>query len=746
MKMNTKMRAPCGRGSQFAALLIASLLSSVSPFANATYRVTTFASDELTGEDRWANVASLKLNYEYAPGEKTSAPAYTEIRVARDAKNMIIQIKAMDPNPNAIRGPFARRDSVADDQDHVTIFIDPVGTKKFAQFFRINPRGAIEDGLYNDTTNSEDSSPNFPFTVTAWRLGDTGQQGWSAELRIPFSSLRYTSTSSWNVLAVRNYPREQNYKIASAAVPREFSCLICYAEALTGLESLPASMQYLVTPQTTFSRRQQKIDGANAENKNEFVAGVDVKVNVTSDIVIDATFKPDFSQVELDAAQLTSNNQFALFLPEKRPFFLEGADILSDPLQSIYTRTLNSPVWGARITQRTQPRDYTLLTVRDQDKGLLLVPGTYRSSFQSQSASSYATIGRLREHFGPVTLGGLITDRSYDDGSFNRVVGADITWRPTDEDRLVAQLLGAQTKLIASDVGNAPPVGRGSAVFAGWYRNTSNFNGELRYSEVSKDFRADNGFITQSGFRNIIGYGLYQWRDFVGLNAVGFRLYTSYKTDLSGAVLDQRIAPNFFASTARNTSINLEWRSDRTKPNEFGTKFRRQQAFARVESSPFEWMPRIMLMGSFGDRVDITNDRLGKGANLSTALKIRPSARFEFDLQHDQQWINSIDQTTKGQEIFRELSTQLTAVGHVSATDNIRLIVQEGTTRRNPSLFSIPVIAENRSRVASLVYTHRVDLGPTFYLGATAARTAQTGGSTVRNNELFVKLAWAFAN
>src|SRR4029079_2160674 len=107
----------------------------------------------------------------------------------------------------------------------------------------------------------------------------------------------------------------------------------------------------------------------------EVVPSLDLKWRPRAGVVGDGTVIPDFSQVELDTPQLAGNTQFALFFPEKRPFFLEGSDILQSPFPAIYTRSVTDPAWGARVTQRTQGFDGTAMVTRDQGGGLVLLPG-----------------------------------------------------------------------------------------------------------------------------------------------------------------------------------------------------------------------------------------------------------------------------------------------------------------------------------------------------------------------------------
>jgi len=104
------------------------------------------------------------------------------------------------------------------DQDTLILYIDPVGQRKFAQYFRVNPNGSVADGLYNEDSAKDDPSPDFEFEVATARF----EGGWSAEFRIPFSSLRYTDPAAgdWSIMAYRIYPREQRYRMASSKLPR----------------------------------------------------------------------------------------------------------------------------------------------------------------------------------------------------------------------------------------------------------------------------------------------------------------------------------------------------------------------------------------------------------------------------------------------------------------------------------------------------------------------------------------------
>src|SRR5206468_11861268 len=122
--------------------------------------------------------------------------------------------------------------------------------------------------------------------------------------------------------------------------------------------------------------------------------GADLKWTPTPDSAIDATVNPDFSQIESDVAVITANERFAIFLPEKRPFFLEGVELFSTPIQAVYTRTITSPRWGTRSTGTFGSNAYTFLVAQDRGGGGVILPSAFGSGFAFQDVKSNDAIAR----------------------------------------------------------------------------------------------------------------------------------------------------------------------------------------------------------------------------------------------------------------------------------------------------------------------------------------------------------------
>jgi hypothetical protein len=194
-------------------------------------------------EPWWGQAALLDDFYETDPGDRLPPRVRTEVRLATDGRRLLVGIKAFDPAPAAIRSTLARRDDSGDDVDKVTVYLDAMGLRRYAQLFEISAGGSLGDGLFSETSGGadqadtqlgvDDRSPNYRFAGAVKHLPD----GWSAELAIPLSSLRYEphSTRPWTVLVARNYPREQAYYLMSAPIPRSTSCTLCHGRPMTGV-------------------------------------------------------------------------------------------------------------------------------------------------------------------------------------------------------------------------------------------------------------------------------------------------------------------------------------------------------------------------------------------------------------------------------------------------------------------------------------------------------------------------------
>src|SRR5215218_866186 len=356
----------------FLALLAPCLLTAaeIGPPLAVPRLAGEITMDGKLDDAAWQQAAVLDTFYETYPGDNTEPAAKTVVYLTYDDHDFYVGIHALDPEPRNIRAPFVERDNIIGTDDNVAVFLDTRNDRRSAVELRVNPRGNQTDALYNDSTQNEDLSPDF-FYDTAAQLTD---DGWTAEMRVPLSSLRYPKLAEnrWGILVWRNYPRDQRYAIHSSPIPRGSNCWICQSRELTGLTGLPGGGHVVMAPYVTGQLLAEPKAGLGTPLESQDAepdGGLDVKWSPSASNALDLTINPDFSQVESDVGQIAVNNQFAIFFPEKRPFFLEGLDLFDTPIPAVYTRTITDPRWGVRDTGKLGGTTYTFLLTEDEGGG-----------------------------------------------------------------------------------------------------------------------------------------------------------------------------------------------------------------------------------------------------------------------------------------------------------------------------------------------------------------------------------------
>ena len=335
-----------------------------SPLAGDPIRISRatgrFTIDGDLSDEGWRGATRIDKWYETQPGDNIEPPVRNVGYLTYDERFLYAGFEFEDPDPRAIRAPFADRDDIGNGfSDYGGILLDARNTGRTATFFVVTPRNIQYDSILDDSSG-EDASPDY-FWQSATRITE---HGWTVEIRIPFSSLRYRTgdPQTWTILLYRNYPRTYHYQFFSAKLPRDSNCFVCRSNTLVGLEHLPSGGHLVAAPYVSAGEsahpRDDAIGAPLVGDPLKTHVGLDLKWTPNADNAIDLTVKPDFSQVESDTAQISANERFALFFPEKRPFFLEGADLFQTPIQAVYTRTITSPQWGGRVTGKEARAGY----------------------------------------------------------------------------------------------------------------------------------------------------------------------------------------------------------------------------------------------------------------------------------------------------------------------------------------------------------------------------------------------------
>ncbi len=362
--------------------------------------------------------------------------------------------------------------------------------------------------------------------------------------------------------------------------------------------------------------------------------GIDLKYTPNADNVLDGTIRPDFSQIESDTAQISTNQRFALFFPEKRPFFLEGVELLSTPIQAVYTRTIAAPDWGGRATGKLGGVNYTAIVAEDSGGGSIVVPGPNASSLAAQDFHSTVFVGRAKKDFGQSFVSMLFTDRENGADGHNRVIGPDLQWRAHGTETVVAEWLISDTTTPNRPDVNAAWTGssmKSGAGQIGWNHNTEHYDANISYKDFGAGFRADNGFVPQVGYRELFGETGWTFRP------SGFisRLRTFVNVDTqdergSGALIDHWIGPGINGDTRWNGYLQLRYQTDRIRAG--GATFPRQQFQFYQRISPSKRLTQIGIDGYVGQDVDFVNVRAGRGGTINLNATVNATDHLVFDM------------------------------------------------------------------------------------------------------------------
>jgi hypothetical protein len=691
----------------------------------------------------WQNAAVIDRFYETSPGDNVEPKVKTTAYITYDSRYFYIGVKADDPEPHRIRAPFVDRDGVIGTDDNIAIFLDTRNDKRSAIELRVNPRGIQADGIFNDANSNEDFSPDFYYDTAA----QITSEGWSAEFRIPFSSLRYGSEDpqTWNILVWRNYPREFRYAFHSSPIPRGGTCLICYTHALTGLTDLPSAAHFVTAPYVTAQQvaRPEGGLGSNLDGGDgDFDGGVDVKWTPSANHALDLTINPDFSQIEADAPQILVNQRFAVFFAEKRPFFLEGFDLFDTPLQVAYTRTITDPRGGVRATGKIGNSAYTLLTTQDDGGGGTILPGPTRSSFAFLDAKSYATIARVRHDLGDGFVGAVLTDREISGGGHNRVIGPDFQWR-IPNNTFTTQFLYSDTA--NPDRPNEHPAWNGKqfsshAFNAAWGHRDRRWDYGLQYYDVGDEFRADLGFVPQVGYRQGLGYlGRSFYPENSKVRFVRPSVLVDYQEDRDGNVIFETLSLGVGGFGAKNTNASVLLRVG--EKIRVGTELLEQNyAMINYQFDPHRRIPRITFGLRAGEQIDFDNGREGTGLSLSIGANVRPHDRLDLQFNLARETVD-----VDGDDLFAAMIQRVRGQYSFSSKSLVRVIAQYVTTDYNPSNYLFEVPEKDGSFLGSVLYSYKLNWQTVLFAGYGDDRLLLEDDRLPRaRRSFFFKVSYAF--
>jgi hypothetical protein len=698
----------------------------------------------------WQAIAPITTFYETNPGDNLPASVATSARLTYDDTYFYAAFELSDPDMRQLRAPFSDRDNVSGNStDYAGVIVDSRNDGKSAVLLLVSPRNIQYDALTNDASN-EDSSPDL-YWDSATHIG---KDGWTLEMRIPFSSLRYgkDDPQTWGILLYRNRPRDFRYQYFNVKLPRGSNCFICHEAKVTGLTGLPTGGHIVLAPYVTAKRPEEPRGGdLGMPLESDGVTwdgGLDAKWTPNANTAIDATINPDFSQIESDVAQISTNERFALFFAEKRPFFLEGLDLFATPLQAVYTRTITSPSWGARATGTLVGTGYTFLVTGDRGGGSVIIPGPQSSRLAPQDFDSTAVIGRVRRDIGSSFAGFLVTGREIEGGGFNRVAGPDFQWRPSPHDAVTGQFL-----LSSSGTPERPDLdpewdGRdlsSHALSLDWTHQTPTIDWYAHYQELGDDFRADLGFLPQVGVREIrggTGYRIFPEKGILR-NVHSFISARRATATDGGDLLLGRVTPGIEADGIWNSYSDIEYRRERIRVGD--REFAYDYWYLQLRLSPSRRIAQISLDMTTGETVDFDNARLGRGTSLILAASLRPTDHLELRFDGSRR-ILDVAPAGDWQRLFTADVARLKATWTFSSRSFLRLIGQQMKLDRDAGLYTFEVTPREESFSGSALFAYKLNWQTVLFLGYGDERALdeRTDRLARAGRELFLKVSYAF--
>ncbi|MDI6804597.1 MAG: DUF5916 domain-containing protein, partial [Bacteroidota bacterium] len=261
------------------------------------------------------------------PIEGTAPTQKTEFWIGYDDAALYIGANLFDTSPDSIVKKLGRRDSFVK-SDWFLFSVDSYYDRRNAFFFGVNPAGSIVDGTFFNDSWDDDSWDGI------WdRAVSIHNNGWSVEIKIPYSQLRFNKKQEhvWGLNVARTIARN-NEEVFFVMVPRKESGFVSHYADLTGIKDIDPPARFEILPYVNtggeFTENYTKGDPFNDGSKFTKNVGADFKIGIGNNLTLDATINPDFGQVEVDPAEVNLS-QFETYYSEKRPFFIEGANIFS---------------------------------------------------------------------------------------------------------------------------------------------------------------------------------------------------------------------------------------------------------------------------------------------------------------------------------------------------------------------------------------------------------------------------------
>jgi hypothetical protein len=657
------------------------------------------------------------------PHDGKPASQRTEAYLGYDQKNLYVVFVCFD-DPSKVRARMSRREDIFSD-DNVEIMLDTFHDKRRAYAFQTNPLGVQWDAIWTEVPHADSTGniSNFDSSFdTVWSSrGKLTGQGYVVWMAIPFKSLRFSPDQhqSWGFILYRGILRE-NEDDFWPEISRRVEGRLGQAAAGEGLEGISPGRNMQFIPYGVL-RSFHALDTRDPslptfDNRTaEFRGGLDSKFIIHDNLVLDVTANPDFSQIESDEPQITVNQRFEVFFPEKRPFFLENSDYFKTPIDLFFTRRIGDPQFGARLTGKIGP--YSLGFLSSDDRG----PGkSVPDSSPFAGDRSTFTIARVsRDIFKQSNVGVIYTDWELPGVDvFNRVGGLDSRLKFNQN------WTGTFQGIVSSTQGFGGGDQAGPAYKADTTYDSAHLNYQGTYNDVSPGFLTQAGFVNRTDIRETRQIVNYRFRPKSGpLLSWGPDIFTDHVWAHDGTRLDTFYDPDVAIQLKGQTYINItpyiEFR-ERLRPSDFFTLSQNQDYHEHNSSVSVgtSYFPKVTAQGyySWGNSINFVPPGnhapvLARSDSAQLTLSFLPMTTLKIDNIY---LFDRLRDRASGAAIFNNHILRSKWNWQFNRELSFRVIMQYTATLANPALTSLGTTKQFN---ADFLMTYLLHPGTALYVG-----------------------------
>ncbi|UCC84186.1 MAG: carbohydrate binding family 9 domain-containing protein [Gemmatimonadota bacterium] len=703
--------------------------------------------DGALDDDGWVGAAQATNFAVFYPDEGERPPVESEVLVTYNDEYLFLGFIAYD-DPSRIRASLRDRDEISND-DYFGILLDTYGDASWAYFLFANPLGVQADSRW-----SANAGEDFRFDIIFHSEAKITDDGYRVEMAIPFKSLRCPDheVQEWRATFWRTRPRDSRAQHTWAGISRDDPCLACQFGTLAGIQGVKPGGALELMPALIASQAGQIEDTEDPSSgfNNHDPAGelsLFARYPFSSGITTELALNPDFSQVESDVAQIDVNTTFALFFPERRPFFQKGSDLFQSYFQVLYTRQINDPLVTGKLIGRTGRTTLAYLGGLDENSPILL-PFQERS-YVGMAERSLSNVGRFQQTFWRDSyVGAILTDRRLEDNSGSGTTGGiDGRLRFLENYSLEYQALASYTRepedtTLTEGIGD---VGFGKQGYTGaydgesywghaWYvsveRNARTWFFDFDLWNSSPTFRADLGFENRNDFhRFTMIQGLQSFPDSRLIHRLQPVLFAQRIWNWDWLIKDDVLAANLQITWLGETFTVFEYALARERFR--GVEFEGQRSWTIIAESGFSEIVRPGLLVRHGDRIARFTDppAPGVGTDVEAWFELKPLTQWV--IQPSLQYSELHDRDS-GEEYFSGYILRARTVFQFTREFFVRLVVQYDDF--NKALSFEPLI------------TYRLNPFSMFYIGSTHGYVdySEPSGFTQTERQFFAKFQYLF--